>query len=477
MIILIFGCGYVGERVADLLREAGHDVVGATHSEESARRLSQAKPYRVHATDVGDESSVRRMLEKLSTQPDVVIHCASSNRGGAEMYRSVYFDGCRHLQKVFTSARLIFTSSTSVYPQTDGSWVTEESDATPDRETSQILRKTENFILEHQGCVARLAGIYGPGRSFVLKNFLEGSAVIEGLDGEGRWLNQIHREDAARALVHLALNRLTGIFNVTDDTPITQRECFANLSVRFDKPLPPVAAPKVDRKRAWTSKQVSDAKLRASGWTPLYTSYFDALDHDAALVPSIFAMIEQPSSVTRERPNAMNLVLIGLMGSGKTTLGRLVAHSLGFDFVDTDRLIMEAAGKSIPEIFASEGEPGFRARESEVLRSLMGRERHVIATGGGIVMQPDNLTILQQLGCVVWLSADTTVLHQRTAHNHDRPLLREADPLAKLGTLMTERAPLYEKACDIKITTDNLSPQDAAYGVAESVRVFFGASQ
>ncbi len=474
MTVLVIGCGYVGERVADLLHEAGHAVAGATHSDDSARRLAQAKPYVVHACDVGDEFSLRELSEQTAATPEVIIHCASSNRGGAEMYRSVYFNGCRQMRNVFPSARLIFTSSTSVYPQADGSWVTEESGATPDRETSRILRETEEIVVAQQGCVARLAGIYGPGRSFVLKNFLEGSAVIEGNDGEGRWLNQIHREDAARGLVHLALNHLTGIFNVTDNTPLTQRECYARLVERFHKPMPPTAAPKTERKRAWTSKRVSDAKLRASGWTPLYASYFDALEHDAALVPSIRAMIANPAPASRESVKALNLVLIGLMGSGKTTLGRLVAHSLGFDFADTDQLIIEAAVKSIPEIFASEGEAGFRQRETAALESLVGRQRLVIATGGGIVTQPGNLAILKQLGCVVWLSADTRVLHQRTAYGHDRPLLRETDPAAKLRALYEERAPLYEAACDIKITTDDLSPQDAAYGVTESARVFFG---
>ncbi len=513
MKILVIGCGYVGERVADLLHEAGHDVVGATHSEDSAQRLSQAKPYTVHACDVGDENSVRGLMDEIIAPPEVIIHCASSNRGGAEMYRHVYLNGCRHLQNVLRGARLVFTSSTSVYPQTDGSWVTEERDATPDRETSRILRETEDNVLEHQGCVARLAGIYGPGRSFVLKNFLEGTAVIEGNDGEGRWLNQIHREDAARALSHLALNKLTGIFNVTDDTPLTQRKCFEKLVSRFNKPMPQCAAPKTVRKRAWTSKRVSDSKLRASGWTPLYASYFNALENDAALVPSILDMIEnssqkisspeksvgdcqssvregklpptpincepetenrEPRTGNQEFPKALNLVLIGLMGSGKTTLGRLVAQSLGFKFVDTDHLIIDAAGKTIPDIFASEGEAGFRQRETAALQSLAGQQRQVIATGGGIVTQPVNLPILKQLGCVVWLSADTGVLHQRTAHGHDRPLLREVDPAAKLRALYEDRAPLYEQACDIKITTDDLSPQDAAYGVAESARVFFG---
>src|SRR6187401_1596301 len=114
------------------------------------------------------------------------------------------------------------------------------------------------------------------------------------------------------------------------------------------------------------------------------------------------------------------------MGSGKSTIGRLVAHSLGFEFVDTDHLITDAAHRNIPKIFAAEGEAGFRKRESEALQSLTGKEGAVIATGGGIVTVAENLPILRQLGYVVWLNADPMTLYQRTAHGHDRPLLRTA---------------------------------------------------
>ena len=93
----------------------------------------------------------------------------------------------RNLRRHFPRRASFFTSSSSVYPQTDGPLVTEESDASPDRETSRILRETEELVLSRGGCVARLAGIYGPGRSFVLKNFLEGTATIEGNEGNGRY--------------------------------------------------------------------------------------------------------------------------------------------------------------------------------------------------------------------------------------------------------------------------------------------------
>src|SRR5207253_3666377 len=129
----------------------------------------------------------------------------------------------------------------------------------------------------------------------------------------------------------------------------------------------------------------------------------------------------------------------GLMGSGKSTIGRLVAHSLGFDFADTDHLITEAAHQNIPHIFATEGESGFRARETAALRSLLGKHRHVIATGGGIVTVPENLPLLSGLGFVVWLNADPVTLHQRTSHSHDRPLLRNTDPAGKLRDLLSDR--------------------------------------
>ena len=289
--ILVIGCGYVGERVADALHAQGHTVIAVTHSSDSASRLSQIKPYQVFACDVSDDSAVHRLAVGSAADARGILHCASSNRGGAEMYRKVHLEGCGHLQRHFPGARLLFTSSSSVYPQTDGSIVTEESDASPDRETSRLLRETEELVLSRGGCVARLAGIYGPGRSFVLKNFLEGAASIEGNGGEGRYLNQIHREDATGALLHLLTAPRPGIFNVVDDTPMTQLQCYTELSRRFHKPVPPTSDPDTGRKRAWTHKRLTNAKLRATGWSPRYPSYFTALDEDPELVPSILAQV------------------------------------------------------------------------------------------------------------------------------------------------------------------------------------------
>jgi nucleoside-diphosphate-sugar epimerase len=179
--------------------------------------------------------------------------------------------------------RVVFVSSTSVYAQNDGSLVTEESPAEPVSPTSGILREAEDVALGHGGFVARLAGIYGPGRSVLLRKFLEGSAVIE---GEGtRHINQIHADDAAAALYHIIEHAPpAGIYNVVDDCPVTQLECYTWLAAKLGRPLPPHGPVDATRKRGVTDKRVSNAKLRSLGWAPRYPSFREALDLDAELL-------------------------------------------------------------------------------------------------------------------------------------------------------------------------------------------------
>jgi shikimate kinase/nucleoside-diphosphate-sugar epimerase len=473
MKVLIAGCGFVGERAADQLHAAGHEVIGLTHSPESAARLATAKPWRVESCDISNRDAVLDLSAKLNaTSLDAFIHCASSSRGGAEMYQSVYVNGMRHLVAAFPQAFALYTSSTSVYPQVHGETVDETSFADPERDTGRLLREAENIALDAGGAVGRLAGIYGPGRSFVLKNLLEGKAAIEGNHGQGRLLNQIHADDAAAALVHLVTQRLGGIFNIVDDAQMTQRQCLERLCMTFGVKLPPEREPDPNRKRGWSHKRVSNTKLHATGWNPRHASYFDALRDDPELASSILNLVHSGGEVPL--PRQPNILLIGLMGSGKTTVGRIVAQMIGFQFVDTDAMIVETAGKTIPEIFASEGEAGFRLRESAALRSLLGKRGCVIATGGGIITQPRNLPILRHLGYIVWLDADPERLARRTAMNSNRPLLAgEEDPKAKLERLLTERKPIYKSLADLRIQTAELTPQETAYGVMESARVFF----
>ncbi len=272
----IAGCGFTGLATARLLHARGWRVLGGTHSRESAEALA-GEAFPVIACDITDRAAISRL-----PPVDAVIHCASSGRGGVEQYRAVYLEGARALGETLTPKQFIFTSSTSVYAQTDGSIVTEDSVAEPDRETGRILRETEDLIVARGGCVARLAGIYGPARSVLLKKFFSGEAVIEG-DG-ARVINQVHRDDIATALAYLLEANARGIFNVSDDEPMSQRAVYEWLAAHFQKPLPPSGPIDPNRKRGWTSKRVSNAKLRALGWVPRFPSFRDAVANDPTLL-------------------------------------------------------------------------------------------------------------------------------------------------------------------------------------------------
>ena len=274
MLILVAGCGYIGLEAARSFHALGWEVTGLTATAESARRL-ESEPFRVVACDINDRESLAA-LSPRGAPFDAVLDCVSSGRGGADDYRRVYLEGARSLIETLHPARFLFTSSTSVYAHTDGGTVTEESPATPDRETGRILKATEELVLAHGGQIARLAGIYGPGRWALLSSFLEGRAVIEG-DGS-RVINQIHRDDAVAALVLLLTQPAApGIFNVADDEPMAQAEAFRAFAEFYQRPLPPAGPVDLSRKRGWTSKRVSNAKLRALGWSPRYPSLREAL--------------------------------------------------------------------------------------------------------------------------------------------------------------------------------------------------------
>jgi shikimate kinase len=148
-----------------------------------------------------------------------------------------------------------------------------------------------------------------------------------------------------------------------------------------------------------------------------------------------------------------NLALIGFMGTGKTAVGRLVAHQLGFRFVDTDELIQARAKKTISRIFTEDGEASFRAWEGRVLEELATADRSVIATGGGLGAQPGNLSSLKNHSLVVCLWASPEAIWERVRHQNHRPLLQTADPLARIRELLAERAPSYRQA-DILVNTD-----------------------
>lgn len=272
--VLIIGCGFLGEAAAELFSTHGRSVLGLVRSPESLGGLS-GRPFEAVSCDVTDDDSVATLIPRVSGVP-LAVYCVSSGKGGADAYAAVYREGLRRVLEHWNPRRVIFVSSTSVYAQSGGEWVTEASPTQPDRETGHILLEAEAIALAAGGCVARLSGIYGPGRSVLLRKFLTGEAVLE--EGGHRWINQIHRDDGAAALVHLGdLPEAEGVYNVTDDTPVTQRGVYGWMADALNRPLPPEGVANLNRKRGVTSKRICNERLKATGWAPRYPSYRDAL--------------------------------------------------------------------------------------------------------------------------------------------------------------------------------------------------------
>jgi shikimate kinase len=141
-----------------------------------------------------------------------------------------------------------------------------------------------------------------------------------------------------------------------------------------------------------------------------------------------------------------NIYLVGLMGAGKTTVGRQLAKRLGRRFLDSDHEIVARTGVPVTTIFEIEGEEGFRRREAQTIRELTAEEGIVLATGGGVVLQPENRSRLHESGWVVYLNVPPALLFERTRHDRNRPLLHVPDPLRRLEDLHAVRDPLYREA-------------------------------
>lgn len=152
------------------------------------------------------------------------------------------------------------------------------------------------------------------------------------------------------------------------------------------------------------------------------------------------------------------IVLVGLMGAGKTCIGRRLARRLGLPFVDADDEIVKAAGTDIPEIFRRLGEAAFRDGERRVIARLLQGPAHVLATGGGAFVHPATRSLIRQRAVSVWLRADLDVLDRRTRGRSGRPLLEGGDPRATLAALMAARAPFYGEA-DVTVDSDDVPPE------------------
>jgi nucleoside-diphosphate-sugar epimerase len=272
---LIIGCGYVGLPLALELQRRGHAITAWVHSAATAASLAPHRFSRIVTGSVADESA----WEDAGGDCDLAIHCASSGKGGEVAYDEVFVKGATRMNEFLSHARKIFVSSTSVYGQTQGEIVTEQSPAGPVPATGKILRVAEMIALEGGASVVRSSGIYGPGRGVLFAKFQRGEAVVEG-DGQ-RWLNQIHQRDLVLALEHLIAAGVPGeIYNATDDTPVTQRDFYAWCAEFLGQPLPPPGPMNLQRKRGLTNKRVSNAKLRTTGWAPIYPSFREGLAAD-----------------------------------------------------------------------------------------------------------------------------------------------------------------------------------------------------
>jgi nucleoside-diphosphate-sugar epimerase len=273
MRVLIVGCGYVGVPLGAELVRLGHEVFGLRRSAVAENELKAAgiKPLVADIT----------RPETLATLPrdfDWVVNCVAAG-GGAENYRRVYLEGTRNLIEWLAPnppKKFIYTSSTSVYAQNDGSQVTESSPTEPLAETSKILVETEKVLLDaavqknFPAVILRVAGIYGPDRGHWFKQFLKDTAQIGG-DG-ARFLNMIHRDDLIGCIIAALKNGRAGeIYNAMDDEPVSQLHFFQWLAQAVDKPLPPSAPenPGENRKRVATNKRVSNRKLKMELGHPL----------------------------------------------------------------------------------------------------------------------------------------------------------------------------------------------------------------
>ena len=271
---LIIGCGYIGLPLGAELVRQGHEVTGLGRHAEGRTDLPAAGIKAVNA-DITQPASLRRLAGTF----DWVVNCVSSSHGGIEDYRRVYLEGTRNLiawLAAHPTKKFIYTSSTGVYGQDNGSVVKEEHPTEPATETGKVLVETEQLLLaaareqKFPGAVLRVAGIYGPGRIHLLHQFVANQARVEG-KGE-RHLNMIHRDDVIGAIIAALKNARPGeAYNVVDDEPIAQVHFLRWLSETLGKWMPAAATPEemAQKKRGLTNKKVSNRRLKMELGYPL----------------------------------------------------------------------------------------------------------------------------------------------------------------------------------------------------------------
>lgn len=276
--VLIIGCGYAGLALGRLLVERGHVVHGMRRrpSPEFERERGQIEP--VYA-----DISQPETLKPLAADYDWVANLVSSSKGGLEEYRRAYLEGTENVLRWLSGRpprKYVYTSSTSVYAQSDGSAVTEGSAAEGGTATGQVLLATEELLIQASraddfpAVILRVAGIYGPSRGHLFHQFLKGEARLAG-DGD-RYLNMIHRADLA-GIIAAALERGSPgrILNAVDDEPVREKDFFSWLAKETGREMPPsVAASSLNRKRGLTSKRVVNRALKETlGYRFVYPTF------------------------------------------------------------------------------------------------------------------------------------------------------------------------------------------------------------
>jgi nucleoside-diphosphate-sugar epimerase len=270
MRVLIIGAGYIGLPLGAELARRGHAVSGLRRDRATANELKAAgiEPLFADITRANE-------LAPLPHEFDWIVNCAASGGGDAEDYRRVYVQGMRNLTEWLApqcngagAPRFVYTSSTSVYGQNDGSIVDEKSPTEPIAETARVLLEAEKILLDggrernFAAMILRVAGIYGPERGYWFRQFLKGEART---DGKGdRILNMIHRDDVIGCVI-AALERGQGgeIYNAADDEPVSQLDFFSWLATTLGKPMPGSLPENIDaRKRGVTNKKVANQKLK-----------------------------------------------------------------------------------------------------------------------------------------------------------------------------------------------------------------------
>jgi len=168
-------------------------------------------------------------------------------------------------------------------------------------------------------------------------------------------------------------------------------------------------------------------------------------------------------------PQVRSIVLIGMMGAGKSSVGRCLQRRIGLARFDTDEIVASKFGLSIPEIFSRYGENRFRQVEAEALAELAPAESVIIVTGGGIVLREENVDLIKRLGTVVWLAAEEETLFERASRRGNRPLLQTESPRETLSEMLRVRAPLYAKAADFRVDTTTLTHEEVADVILDKI--------